>query len=115
MLGIMRRGRVDDIRLLTADEDRALRRAFGRYGVQAARDAGARVVREHQGGFSGQWFACSCRGGALPPPVLVPVSETHIRRHVEGRGRRTQMNATGLRGQERRSVRVIGLISASTR
>ena len=84
MLGIMRRGRVDDIRLLAADEDRALRRAFGRYGVQAARDAGARVVREHQGGFSGQWFACSCRGGALPPPVLVPVSETHIRRHVEG-------------------------------
>ncbi len=83
MLQLMRRSRTDDFYPLSDEDDRALRRAFGRYGRHAARPEGARVVREHQGGRGGQWFACDCRGGAMPPPVLVPVDERFVRRHIE--------------------------------
>jgi hypothetical protein len=83
MLQLMRRGRAEDLRPLTIEEDRALRRAFGRFALRAARTDGARIVREHQGARGGQWFACDCRGSACPAPVLVPVAETHVRRHIE--------------------------------
>jgi hypothetical protein len=83
MLQLMRRAQATDLRALPADDDQALRRAFGRYADSASREDGARVVREHQGRQGGQWFACDCLGGASPPPVLVPVAENHIRRHVE--------------------------------
>ena len=83
MLRLMRRGNAEDLRPLAQGEDATLRRAFGRFARVTAREAGAFVVRQHQGGLGGQWFACDCRGGALPPSVLVPVAETHIRRHVE--------------------------------
>lgn len=83
MLQLMRRGRRDALRPLEIEEDRALRRAFGRFALRAARPEGARVVRSHQGALGGQWIACDCLGSACPPPVLVPVAETHVRRHVE--------------------------------
>ena len=80
---VMRRGRPDECRSLSASEDHALRRAFGRFAEAEARRDGACVLREHQAARGGQWFACDCRtqGGLFP--VLVPVAEAYVRRHVE--------------------------------
>ena len=81
MLHAGRRGDAAAPRPLTPDEDNALRRAFGRFGSEGARLAGAEVVRRHQ--QRGRWFLCDCRPGSAQPPVLVPVAESHIRRHGE--------------------------------
>ena len=84
MLELICRGRSEDRQVLSGAEDEALRRAFGRYARLAARPAGERVVRQRQPERGGQWFACDCLGPVPFPPVLVPVAETHVRRHVEG-------------------------------
>ncbi len=83
MLRLTRRGEVAELRELTADEDLALRRAFGRYGRIEDRTIGAAVVRRHQHSGAGRWFLCDCLGDVPRPPALVPVTEDHIRRHAE--------------------------------
>jgi hypothetical protein len=65
-------------------DDRILRAAFGCYGgTAAARDAAVRVVRRVQTTGRGCWILCDCRPAADRPPALVPVAETHIRRHLQ--------------------------------
>ena len=81
MLRVCRRGEVGEMRALAPEEDRALREAFGRFAVPAARAAGTAVVQRYQHAGAGHWFACSCLGPGMRPPVLVPVAEAHIRRH----------------------------------
>ncbi len=83
MLRVTRRGRIEQVRDLMLDEDRALRRAFGCGAEEEARPAGAAVVRAHQHQKGGQWFLCDCLGEVAYPPALVPVAELHVRRHVE--------------------------------
>ena len=83
MLRVCRRGEVEETRELTPEEDRALRAAFGRFSVPAARAAGSAVVQRYQHAGAGHWFACSCLGPGVRPPVLVPVAEAHIRRHQD--------------------------------
>lgn len=83
MLRLTRRGEVADVRELGADEDLALRRAFGRYGSPEERATGAGVVRRYQHSGAGRWFLCDCLGNVLRPPALIPVTEDHIRRHTE--------------------------------
>lgn len=71
---------------LAPDEDRALRRAFGRFATVDARKAGADVVQRFQHEGAGHWFACDCLEGLVGRPpvlVLVPVVESYIRRHTE--------------------------------
>jgi len=69
---------------LAPEEDRLLRAAFGRYGGEAAaRVAAAAIVARHQQLGAGRWFVCDCRPDAPCPPVLVPVAQTHIRRHQD--------------------------------
>lgn len=68
------------------DEDRVLRQAFGRYGGSpAARAAAAPIVAHYQQANGGHWFFCDCRPGGERQPVLVPVSQTHLRRHQDER------------------------------
>ncbi len=83
MLCVCRRGEVGEARALAPEEDRALREAFGRFAVPAARAAGTAVVQRYQHAGAGHWFACSCLGPGVRPPVLVPVAEAHIRRHQD--------------------------------
>ena len=56
MLQVMRRGRPDEIRPLSIEEE--------------ARPDGADVVREHQSAHRGQWFVCDCRSNGGIAPVL---------------------------------------------
>ena len=84
MLELMRKGQLGERDKLSEAEDLALRRAFGRFALRAAREAGVGVVRARQMERGGQWFACDCLGAVAVPPVLVPVAEMHVRRHVEG-------------------------------
>ena len=57
--------------------------AFGCYGGTAAARADAiPIVRRLQSTDQGFWILCDCRPAAAKPPALVPVSETHLRRHV---------------------------------
>ena len=81
MLQVCRRGEAAEARALTPEEDRALRAAFGRFAAADARAAGTAVVQRYQHAGTGHWFACSCLGPDVRPPVLVPVAEAHIRRH----------------------------------
>ena len=68
------------------EEDRVLRSAFGRYGGRPkARAAAALVVARYQQLGAGHWFLCGCRPGEDRPPALVPVAQTHIRRHEDAR------------------------------
>ncbi len=83
MLRVTRRGDVQDVRELSAQEDRAVRRAFGRFPEPDARTAGAAVIRRYQRLGAGCWVLCDCLGAVSRPPALVPVSETHIRRHYD--------------------------------
>ncbi len=86
MLQVTPKGDVAGAVPVTMEEDRLLRAAFGRYGGQAeARAAAADVVGRYQQLGGGRWFLCGCRPGAERPPALVPVSQTHIRRHEDGR------------------------------
>lgn len=71
---------------LEPEEERALRAAFGRYGGRHQdRVAAAAVVRRYQQHGAGCWILCDCRPVADRPPALVPVSQTHIRRHQDAR------------------------------
>ena len=71
---------------VTSEEDSILRAAFGRYGGRLAdREAAAPIVRRYQQLGIGSWFLCDCRLGVERPPALVPVSQTHIRRHQDDR------------------------------
>ena len=71
---------------VTPMEDARLRAAFGRYGGgPLERHDAALVVADHQQRGPGGWFLCDCRPDADLPPVLVPVSMTHIRRHEDAR------------------------------
>lgn len=81
MLKICRKGGYEAARGLTAEEDRALRRAFGRFADPKARGAGAAVVRRYQHEGPGNWFLCDCLSEGQRPPALVPVLESFIRRH----------------------------------
>ncbi len=83
MLQVSRRSGVQDQRALLPQEDRALRRAFGRFAEPEARAAGAAVVHRYQRAGSGGWILCDCLGQVDRPPVLIPVAEAHIRRHHE--------------------------------
>jgi hypothetical protein len=69
--------------VLSADEDRALRLAFGRFAKPAAKSAGAAVVRRYQHLGFGNWFFCDCQDSGCRPPTLIPVLESYIRRHTD--------------------------------
>jgi len=81
MLQVTRRGEVRDVQALDAGEDRALRDAFGRRADVANRPAGAAVVQRYQRRAAGCWFLCDCLGLVERRPALIPVAESHIRRH----------------------------------
>ena len=87
MLRTALKGSADGGSMVTLEEDRIMRAAFGRYGGRAAdRAAAAAVVARYQQLGGGHWFLCDCRrGAAARPPALVPVSQTHIRRHEDQR------------------------------
>jgi len=86
MLRVAPKGDIASAMLIEPEEDRLLRSAFGRYGGRAAaRAAAAPVVGHYQQLRGGQWFLCGCRPEAERPPALVPVSQTHIRRHEDAR------------------------------
>ncbi len=86
MLQVAPKGDVAGAMPVTMEEDRLLRAAFGRYGGRAeARTAAATVVGRYQQLGGGRWFLCCCRPGAERPPALVLVSQTHVRRHEDGR------------------------------
>lgn len=86
MLRVALKGTTEAALLVTPEEDRVMRAAFGRYGGRPQdRAAGALVVARYQQLGSGHWFLCDCRGGAQRPPALVPVAQTHIRRHEDQR------------------------------
>ena len=86
MLQFAQKGDVAHATSLGPEEDRLLRAAFGRFGGQPkAREAAVQIVRHYQQLGSGAWFLCDCRPGAERPPALVPVAQTHIRRHQDSR------------------------------
>ena len=96
MLKLCRRGSVEDARDLSAAEDQMLRRAFGRFATPEHRAAGAAVVRAWQHRGNGCWFLCDCLGDVGRPPALVPVAETHIRRHQDQPGRLCRPSLRGI-------------------
>jgi len=82
-----KKGRV--VGRLSPGDEAAMLAAFAGSGATAeARTRGADAVRTAQ--QRDCWFRCDCLGAADPAPVLVPVTETHIRRcphhpeHAEG-------------------------------
>ena len=83
MLKVCRKGDVEGGQALTAEEDRALRHAFGRFGRPEARSAGAAVVRRYQHLGFGNWFHCDCEESGGRPPALIPVLESYLRRHTD--------------------------------
>jgi len=83
MLRICRKGEVEGGQTLGAEEDLALRQAFGRFARPEARAAGAAVVRRYQHLGFGNWILCDCLGPGRRPPALVPVLESFIRRHTD--------------------------------
>ena len=86
MLQVAPKGDVAHATSLRPEEDRVLRAAFGRFGGHMqAREAAVPIVRHYQQIGAGSWFLCDCRPGAHRPPALVPVAQTHIRRHQDAR------------------------------
>jgi len=83
MLKVCRKGEADGGQALSAEEDLALRLAFGRFAKPEARAAGAAVVRQHQHLGFGNWFLCDCLESGCRPPALIPVLESYIRRHTD--------------------------------
>jgi hypothetical protein len=69
---------------LSADEDRKLRRAFGRFARKQYRQDGEAVVSAHY--EKHHCFHCDCHAAAPRAPRLFLVSGTHIRRETEGKG-----------------------------
>ena len=66
--------------MLSPDEDRKLRSAFGRFAMSECRQAGIDVVSRH---YERQhWFHCDCRPGLSRPPTLFLVSGEHIQREA---------------------------------
>jgi hypothetical protein len=64
------------------DDDARLRLAFGYFGgLAAARAAAVPIVRRLETTDDGHWLYCDCLKDGTPP-VLAPVAETHLRRHV---------------------------------
>ena len=64
-------------------EDELIRKAFGRFGgSKKMREAAAEVVQKYQTAGSGRWLLCDCLPHGETPPVLLPISGTHIKRHV---------------------------------
>lgn len=88
MLAVAVKGRTEPAILLSADEDRVLREAFGRFARRDRREAAAAIVRRLQTTGPGHWVLCDCLGDQASGhrvPALVMVSETHVRRHVDER------------------------------
>ena len=86
VLQVAPKGDVAQATSLRGEEDRILRAAFGRFGGRPkAREAAVPIVRHYQQLGAGSWFLCDCRPGAARPPALVPVAQTHIRRHQDDR------------------------------
>jgi hypothetical protein len=83
VLGVCRKGEVDGGQALSAEEDRALRQAFGRFAPLEARPEGAAVVRRYQHLGFGNWLLCDCLRPGCHPPALVAVLESFARRHTE--------------------------------
>ena len=83
MLSVGLKGNVAAMKALTPPEDGLLRQGFGRYAVPHARMAAAAVVRRYQRREGGMWFYCDCLPEGQRPPALVPIDESHIRRHSE--------------------------------
>lgn len=80
------KGTVDGTVGLAPEEDRLLRKAFGRYGgTPEARRAAASVVARYQQMGAGMWLLCPCRSVSGRNAVLVPVAQTHVRRHEADR------------------------------
>ena len=68
-----------EIERLSLGDMEAMLAAFARPGAtQQAREDGAAVVRKV--GQYRRWFACDCLGPGEAPPVLIPVTGSHIRR-----------------------------------
>jgi hypothetical protein len=87
MLSVAPKGRVEPAIDLSVEEDRHLRRAFGRFGNPAERRSAAEIVRRWQCDGPGHWILCDClgvRGDDDRRPALVPVAEAHLRRHIHG-------------------------------
>ena len=81
MLRVCRKEEVDGGKALSAEEDLALRRAFGRFATREARPAGAAVVTRYQRLGVGNWFLCDC--------VRVQSASTKERAPARHRCRRT--------------------------
>lgn len=85
MLAATVKGRTEPAIPLSADDDRLLRQAFGRFARRDRREAAAAIVRRLQTTGPGHWVLCDCLGDQASghrPPALVMVNETHVRRHV---------------------------------
>jgi hypothetical protein len=66
------------------DEDRAMRRAYGRFASAVALAADAEMVQQFQYKGPGYWIAWGCIDGLEErPPVFIPVLESFIRRHTD--------------------------------
>lgn len=88
MLAATVKGRTEPAIPLSADDDRLLREAFGRFARRDRREAAAAIVRRLQTTGPGHWVLCDCLGdqaSGYRPPALVLVNETHVRRHVDER------------------------------
>jgi hypothetical protein len=84
LLGVCMKGDYLAATPLSAAEDAALRKAFGRFATVEARSAGAEIVQRYQHQGHGNWFLCGCLNGLeARPPVLIPVLESYIRRHTD--------------------------------
>jgi uncharacterized protein YjiS (DUF1127 family) len=83
MLSVGPKGNVAAMKALTPPEDELLRQGFGRYALPQARTEAAAVVRRYQHREAGMWFYCDCLPDGQRPAALVPVDESHIRRHCE--------------------------------
>jgi hypothetical protein len=84
MLKLCRKGDYVTAVPLSATEDEAMRKAFGRFATVTARRAGAEIVQRYQHQGHGNWFLCGCLDGMeTRPPALVPVMESFIRRHTD--------------------------------
>jgi hypothetical protein len=63
---------------LSAAEDAAIRKAFGRFAAAEARSTGPEIVQRYQHQGDGNWFLCGCLNGLeARPPVLIPVLESY--------------------------------------
>ena len=84
MLKLCRKGDYLTAVPLSAAEDEAMRKAFGRFASVAGRRAGTEIVQRYQHQGHGNWFLCDCLDGVeTRPPALVPVMESFIRRHTD--------------------------------